>query len=90
MGRADQEKKNQTLDDPTLDDLADKPFWVTWRTEERNGKPTKVPFNPETGREAKSNDPKTWSTRSGPRSAATRWARTASASCWGSSTTARC
>jgi len=36
--------------------------WVCWRYEERDGKPTKVPKNPRTGRNAKSNDARTWST----------------------------
>jgi putative DNA primase/helicase len=34
--------------------------WVCWRPETRDGKQTKVPFNPVTGRCAKSNDPATW------------------------------
>ena len=33
---------------------------VLWKTIKRNGKPTKVPYQPN-GQEAKSNDPKTWS-----------------------------
>lgn len=33
--------------------------WVVWRTEERGGKPTKVPYQPD-GRHAKANDPATW------------------------------
>lgn len=37
------------------------PHWVCWRTQERNGKPTKVPVQPN-GRPASSTDPKTWST----------------------------
>jgi primase-polymerase (primpol)-like protein len=35
--------------------------WVCWRTEERDGKATKVPINPYTGGYAKSNDTSTWS-----------------------------
>ena len=34
--------------------------WVTWRFEQRNGKATKLPVNPRTGRLAKTNDPSTW------------------------------
>jgi len=34
--------------------------WVVWRAEERNGKMTKVPYDPKTGKKAKSNDPNTW------------------------------
>jgi len=33
--------------------------WVLWRIEERDGKPTKVPYQPN-GQRAKANDPKTW------------------------------
>lgn len=34
--------------------------WVVWRLEKRDGKPTKVPYSPLTGRRADSTDPKTW------------------------------
>lgn len=34
--------------------------WVCWRSEVRHGRLTKVPYNPATGTEAKSNDPSTW------------------------------
>lgn len=34
--------------------------WVCWRTEDRGGKPTKVPINPLTGNRAMSNNPSTW------------------------------
>ncbi len=40
--------------------LKQRPTWVCWRREIRDGKPTKVPYNPTTGRRAKSNDPATW------------------------------
>jgi hypothetical protein len=33
--------------------------WVCWRTEERDSKPTKVPYSPLTGRRADSTDSKT-------------------------------
>ncbi|PNE10601.1 MAG: hypothetical protein CR217_13415 [Beijerinckiaceae bacterium] len=46
-----------------MNDLAHLPVWVGWREEQRNGDATKVPFNPRTGKEAKSTDPTTWSTR---------------------------
>lgn len=36
------------------------PNWVAWRSEKRNGEKTKIPYNVETGTEAKSNDPSTW------------------------------
>ena len=42
--------------------LKDRAAWVCWRLENRDGKPTKVPKNPRTGSNAKSNDPTTWST----------------------------
>lgn len=35
------------------------PQWVLWRTLERDGKPTKIPYGLD-GNEAKSNDPATW------------------------------
>jgi hypothetical protein len=34
--------------------------WVCWRTEERDGKPTKVPYSPLTGERASSTNPETW------------------------------
>ena len=37
--------------------------WVAWRNEQRNGKVTKVPYSPRTGRRAKADDPTTWATR---------------------------
>ena len=36
---------------------------MTWRNEQRNGKVTKVPYSPRTGRRAKADDPTTWATR---------------------------
>jgi putative DNA primase/helicase len=38
------------------------PQWLTWIVAKRNGKPTKMPLNPATGRPAKANDPNTWGT----------------------------
>jgi putative DNA primase/helicase len=35
--------------------------WVVWKLVIRNEKPTKVPFNPQNGQEAATNDPKSWS-----------------------------
>ncbi len=37
------------------------PNWVNWRERLRNGRPTKIPCQPN-GRPAKANDPVTWST----------------------------
>jgi hypothetical protein len=34
--------------------------WVCWRSEERDGKRTKIPYSPLTGRRASSTDPETW------------------------------
>jgi primase-polymerase (primpol)-like protein len=34
--------------------------WVVWKIEVRDGKPTKVPIDPKTGRMARSNDASTW------------------------------
>ena len=36
------------------------PHWVCWSWEERDGEQTKVPKNPRTGGNAKSNTPDTW------------------------------
>src|SRR5262249_28117722 len=45
---------------PALRELQAHPQWVCWRREERRGKLTKVPYNPQTGEPARSNDPATW------------------------------
>lgn len=43
--------------------LKSSPSWVCWRAEQRQGKWTKVPYNPNKPSEkAKSNDPQTWGT----------------------------
>jgi primase-polymerase (primpol)-like protein len=34
--------------------------WLCWRIEERDGKPTKVPYGPRTGQRADSTVPETW------------------------------
>jgi putative DNA primase/helicase len=36
--------------------------WVCWRSEKRDGKPTKVPYSPRSGSRARSDDPGTWAT----------------------------
>jgi predicted DNA-binding protein YlxM (UPF0122 family) len=33
----------------TLEDLKKLPVWVNWKSEERDGKATKIPYNPRTG-----------------------------------------
>ena len=48
--------------DNVPEELKTRVAWVCWRYEERDGKPTKVPKNPRTGRNAKSNDARTWAT----------------------------
>ncbi len=42
--------------------LTERPQWVCWRLEERDGKMTKVPYTPGTGRRASSADLTTWRT----------------------------
>lgn len=42
-------------------ELKNLPQWVLWRIEQRNGKPTKIPYQVD-GNEARSNDRRTWST----------------------------
>lgn len=42
--------------------LATHDQWVCWRQETRNGKPTKVPYNPRSGGMASTTNPDTWST----------------------------
>lgn len=34
--------------------------WIGWKEEQREGRLTKVPYNPETGKRASSTDPETW------------------------------
>jgi len=54
---------------PTLDPYAQVPVllkgllhWVVWKLEKRDGKDTKIPYNAKTNRNAKVNDPSTWTT----------------------------
>ncbi len=42
--------------------LTERPQWVCWRLEEREGKPTKVPYTPGTERRASTTDLTTWRT----------------------------
>jgi putative DNA primase/helicase len=56
----------------TLAELSGRPIWVGWRTEIRDGRPTKVPYDPVGGRKARANDPATWATHD----KAARWAAT--------------
>ncbi|MFP3868958.1 MAG: hypothetical protein ACLFUU_12515 [Desulfobacteraceae bacterium] len=44
-------------------ELREHPQWVTWRIEDRDGKPTKIPYCPNNpGRKAEADDPHTWGT----------------------------
>jgi hypothetical protein len=54
----------------TLASLSPHPVWVGWKKEIRDGRPTKLPYNPRTGRKAKADDPTTWATHD----EAGRWA----------------
>src|SRR5215217_2815765 len=38
--------------------------WLVWRLEERDGKPTKVPYSPLTGKKASTTDPEAWASYS--------------------------
>jgi primase-polymerase (primpol)-like protein len=42
------------------DELKKHDQWVLWKAERVEGKWTKVPYNAQNGRKAKSNDPRTW------------------------------
>jgi Protein of unknown function (DUF3987) len=42
---------------PNIRDLRQ---WLCWRIEERDGKPTKVPYSPLIGKKASTTDPETW------------------------------
>jgi len=43
------------------DELKSYSNWCCWRTEKRDGKPTKIPIDVKTGNNAGSNNPATWS-----------------------------
>ncbi len=55
-----------TVDPPIVENipeqLTERPQWVSWRLEERDGKATKVPYTPGTERRASSTDLMTWRT----------------------------
>ena len=42
------------------EDIRDLRQWLVWRSEGRDGKPTKIPYSPLTGARASSTDPETW------------------------------
>jgi putative DNA primase/helicase len=43
-------------------ELKGRPQWVVWKIEKPAGKPTKMPYNPKTGKRARSTDLMTWVT----------------------------
>ena len=47
----------------TLADLASSPRWVSWQTEERDGRSTKVPYSPTRAGRAHADKPETWGNR---------------------------
>jgi primase-polymerase (primpol)-like protein len=57
-------KETTTVNPPKTehipDRLTERPQWVCWRLETRDGKPTKVPYTPSTERRASSTDLMTW------------------------------
>jgi putative DNA primase/helicase len=48
--------------DNVPEELAERPQWVCWRFEERDGKRTKVPYSPITHRRASTTDLMSWGT----------------------------
>lgn len=51
-------------DNITIADLAHRRIWVGWRNETRDGRQTKIPYDPTTSeRRAESDNPATWATR---------------------------
>jgi primase-polymerase (primpol)-like protein len=59
-------KATAVVDPPTIEkipeQLTERPQWVCWRREMRDGKPTKVPYTPGTERRASTTDLMTWRT----------------------------
>lgn len=51
---------NQPIAENIPQQLTERPQWVCWRLEMRDGKPTKVPYTPGTTRRASSTDLMTW------------------------------
>ena len=52
--------KAYTRNEAALAELQARPQWVCWRKERREGKWTKVPYCPLTGKKAASDNPQTW------------------------------
>jgi putative DNA primase/helicase len=61
-------KETTGVKTPIIEDilapLAERPQWVNWRREMRDGKSTKVPYTPGTNRRASTTDLMTWGTLS--------------------------
>jgi putative DNA primase/helicase len=59
-------KETTTVNPPIIENvpkqLTERPQWVCWRREMRDGKPTKVPYTPGTERRASTTDLMTWRT----------------------------
>src|SRR5215218_11091212 len=55
-------RPNQPITQNIPNALTERPQWVCWRYEERDGKTTKVPYTPGTERRASSTDLMTWRT----------------------------
>jgi hypothetical protein len=72
-GKSNGRSHARSGDEFTLVDLADKPLWVGWKigVRQKGDKETKIPFDPKSGRWAKSDDAATWGTRQ----QAQEWAR---------------
>jgi putative DNA primase/helicase len=51
------ESKPMVADTQNMRDLRQ---WLCWRLEEREGRPTKIPYSAVTGQRASSTNPKTW------------------------------
>ena len=59
-GQPQDSPSNRSGQEQIPQELRESPQWVLWRSEQRNGKDTKVPYSAKGGK-AKSNDPGTWS-----------------------------
>lgn len=59
---ADRNSLTHSVEATVPQEMLAAPRWVAWRYEQRDGKPTKVPINPGSGKRASSTNPKTWGT----------------------------
>src|SRR5215211_2420572 len=53
-------EETQQMTTSQTQNIRDLRQWVCWRSEERDGKSTKIPYSPITGRRASSTNPDTW------------------------------